>query len=186
MIRLRLLGTVDLRDSQGRELGAVLRRPKLLALLGYLTVARPRGLQRRDTLVALLWPELDHAHARNALSQAVHALRQTLGHAALLARGEEELGVSEEGLGCDVREFETALEAGRAEQALELYGGGLLNGLHRSGGPQFQRWLDEERVRLRPRACAAPQLLTEREPGAGNQGGAARWGRRAAEPSPVE
>src|SRR3989442_5759815 len=88
MIRLRLLGTVDLRDSQGRELGSVLRRPKLLALLGYLTVARPRGLQRRDTLVALLWPELDHAHARNALSQAVHALRQALGHAALLARGE--------------------------------------------------------------------------------------------------
>src|SRR2546429_551216 len=186
MIRLRLLGTVDLRDSQGRELGAVLRRPKLLALLGYLTVARPWGLQRRDTLVALLWPELDHAHARNALSQAVHAVRQALGHAALLARGEEELGVSEEGLGCDVREFETALEAGRAEQALELYRGGLLNGLHVSGVPEFERWLDEERERLRPRACAAPQLLTEREPGAGNQGGAARWGRRAAEPSPVE
>src|SRR5947207_11070225 len=103
MIRLRLLGTVDLRDSQGRELGAVLRRPKLLALLGYLTVARPRGLQRRDTLVALLWPELDHAHARNALSQAVHALRQTLGHAALLARGEEELGVRVECVGRDER-----------------------------------------------------------------------------------
>src|SRR5438067_10996799 len=186
MIRLRLLGTVDLRDSQGRELGAVLRRPKLLALLGYLTVARPRGLQRRDTLVALLWPELDHAHARNALSQAVHALRQTLGHAALLARGEEELGVSEEGLGCDVREFETALEAGRAEQALELYRGGLLNGLHVSGVPEFERWLDEERERLRRRACEAAQLLTEREAGAGNQVGAARWALRLTELSPFD
>src|SRR2546430_466057 len=186
MIRLRLLGTVDLRDSQGRELGAVLRRPKLLALLGYLTVARPQGLQRRDTLVALLWPELDHAHARNALSQAVHASRQTLGHAALLARGEEELGVSEEGLGCDVREFETALEAGRAEQALELYGGGLLNGLHVSGVPEFERWLDEERERLRRRACEAAQLLTERETAAGNQVGAARWARRLTELSPFD
>ena len=186
MIRLRLLGTVDLRDSQGRELGAVLRRPKLLALLGYLTVARPRGLQRRDTLVALLWPELDHAHARNALSQAVHALRQTLGHAALLARGEEELGVSEEGLGCDVREFETALEAGRAEQALELYGGGLLNGLHVSGVPEFERWLDEERERLRRRACEAAQLLTERETATGNQVGAARWALRLTELSPFD
>jgi len=186
MIRLRLLGTVDLRDSQGRELGAVLRRPKLLALLGYLTVARPRGLQRRDTLVALLWPELDHAHARNALSQAVHALRQALGQAALLARGEEELGVSEEGLGCDVREFETALEAGRAEQALELYRGGLLNGLHVSGVPEFERWLDEERERLRRCACEAAQLLTEREVGAGNQVGAARWARRLTELSPFD
>src|SRR5437899_10068977 len=186
MIRLRLLGTVDLRDSQGRELGAVLRRPKLLALLGYLTVARPRGLQRRDTLVALLWPELDHAHARNALSQAVHALRQALGHAALLARGEEELGVSEEGLGCDVREFETALEAGRAEQALELYRGGLLNGLHVSGVPEFERWLDEERERLRRRACEAAQLVTDREAAAGNQVGAARWALRLTELSPFD
>src|SRR6266705_5146192 len=186
MIRLRLLGTVDLRDSQGRELASVLRRPKLLALLGYLTVARPRGLQRRDTLVALLWPELDHAHARNALSQAVHALRQALGHAALLARGEEELGVSEEGLGCDVREFETALEAGRAEQALELYRGGLLNGLHVSGVPEFERWLDEERERLRRCACEAALLLTERETATGNQVGAARWALRLTELSPFD
>src|SRR5256712_10780879 len=176
MIRLRLLGTVDLRDSQGRELGSVLRRPKLLALLGYLTVARPRGLQRRDTLVALLWPELDHAHARNARSQAVHALRQALGHAALLARGEEELGVSEAGLWCDVREFETALEAGRAEQALELYGGGLLNGLHVSGGPEFERWLDEERERPGRRAGEAAQPVTDRGAGAGQPGGGAALG----------
>src|SRR6266516_1072041 len=79
MIRFRMLGSVELRDAQDRELGAVLRRPKLLALLGYLTIARPSGFHRRDTLVALLWPELVHAHARNALSQAVHALRQELG-----------------------------------------------------------------------------------------------------------
>src|SRR2546430_2429288 len=165
MIRLRLLGTVDLRDSQGRELGAVLRRPKLLALLGYLTVARPWGLQRRDTLVALLWPELDHRHARNALSQAVHAVRQALGHAAFLARGEEELGVSEEGLGCDVREFETALEAGRAEQALELYRGGLLKGLHVSGVPEFGRWLAEGRERRPRRACPSAHAPPRRGAG---------------------
>src|SRR3989454_10934793 len=155
MIRLRVLGPGDLRGRQGRELCSVRRPPKLLPLLGYLPVARPRGLQRRDSLVALLWPELDHAHARNALSQAVHALRQALGHAALLARGEEELGVSEEGLGCDVREFETALEAGRAEQGLELYRGGLLHGLHVSGGPEFGRWLGEEGERPRRRAVGA-------------------------------
>src|SRR5438093_561837 len=110
MISFRMLGSVELRDSQGRELDAILRRPKLLALLGYLTIARPWGFQRRDTLVALLWPELDHAHARNALNQAVHALRQALGREVLRARGEEEVGTKEEGISCDVREFETALE----------------------------------------------------------------------------
>jgi len=36
MISFRMLGSVELRDSQGRELDAILRRPKLLALLGYL------------------------------------------------------------------------------------------------------------------------------------------------------
>jgi len=89
-----MLGIVDLRDSQNREIETVLRRPKLLALLGYLAAARPTGFHRRDTLVALLWPELDNAHARNSLRQAVHALRAALGPDAVVARGEEEVGIS--------------------------------------------------------------------------------------------
>jgi len=117
-------GTVDLKDSQDREVQAVLRRPKLLALLGYLAAARPAGFHRRDTLVALLWPEDDNAHARNSLRQAVHALRAALGREAVTARGEEELGLGEQALSCDVCEFAAALEAGAAERALELYRGG--------------------------------------------------------------
>src|SRR2546423_14173617 len=152
MISFRMLGSVELRDSQGREIDAVLRRPKLLALLGYLTIARPWGFQRRDTLVALLWPELDHAHARNALNQAVHALRQALGREVLRARGEEEVGTKEEGISCDVREFETELEAGQAEQAVELYSRCLINGFHATEVPEFERWLDEGRGRGRRRA----------------------------------
>src|SRR2546430_14554475 len=141
MIRFRMLGSVELRDSQGRELDAILRRPKLLALLGYLTIARPWGFQRRDTLVALLWPELDHAHARNALNQAVHALRQALGREVLRARGEEEVGTGADGISCDVREFETALEAGQAEQAVALYRRSLFNGFPVSEGAGFERWV---------------------------------------------
>src|SRR2546430_930911 len=186
MISVRMLGSVELRDSQGRELDAILRRPKLLALLGYLTIARPWGLQRRDTLVALLWPELDHAHARNALNQAVHALRQALGREVLRARGEEEVGTREEGISCDVREFETALEAGQAEQALALYRGSLFNGFHVSEVPEFERWLDEERERLRRRACEGAQLLIERDETARNPVGAARWAQRLTELSPFD
>ena len=186
MISFRMLGSVELRDSQGRELDAILRRPKLLALLGYLTIARPWGFQRRDTLVALLWPELDHAHARNALNQAVHALRQALGREVLRARGEEEVGTREEGISCDVREFETALEAGQAEQALELYRGSLFNGFHVSEVPEFERWLDEERERVRRRACEGAQLLIERDETARNLVGAARWAQRLTELSPFD
>ena len=186
MISFRMLGSVELRDSQGRELDAILRRPKLLALLGYLTIARPWGFQRRDTLVALLWPELDHAHARNALNQAVHALRQALGREALRARGEEEVGTSDEDISCDVREFEAALEADQAEQALELYRGSLFNGFHLSEVPEFERWLDEERERVRRRACGGAQLLIDRDQTARNLVGAARWAQRLTELSPFD
>ena len=186
MLQFRMLGSVELKDSHGREVDAVLRRPKLLALLGYLTIARPRGFHRRDTLVALLWPELDQAHARNALSQAVHALRQALGREVLRTRGEEELGTNEEGLSCDVREFEAALEEGAAERALELYRGSLLNGFHISEVPEFERWLDEERERVRRRACDGAQLLIDRDDGAGNPVGAARWALRLTELSPFD
>lgn len=186
MIRFRMLGTLDLRDAQGHEVHSVLRRPKLLALLGYLAAARPRGFHRRDALVALLWPDLDHQHARNALRQAVHALRSAVGADVMLARGEEELGVNEESLWCDVREFDPALKAREAERALELYRGGLFNGFHLSEVPAFERWLDEERERLRRHACEAAQLLADREAAAGNQVGAARWAMRLTELSPYD
>src|SRR2546422_11624453 len=110
MFRFRVLGTLDLRDAQDRELRAVLHRPKLLALLGYLAAARPAGFHRRDSLLALLWPELDTAHARNALRQAVPSLREALGRDVIMAPGEEELGLSEGALWSDVRGFPAAVE----------------------------------------------------------------------------
>src|SRR3954471_5255742 len=112
MIRFRTLGTLDLRDSQDREIRPLLRSPKLLALLGYLAIARPPGFHRRNTLVALLWPDLDHAHARNARRQAVRSLREGLGQDVLLGRGEDELGINQERFSCDVRELEANLAAG--------------------------------------------------------------------------
>lgn len=184
MIRFWMLGTVDLEDSAGRELRSVLRRPKLLALLGYLATARPFGFLRRDTLVALLWPELDNAHARNALRQAVHSLREALGRDALIARGEEELGLNESCVSCDVREFDRGLGAGQREQALALYRGGLFTGLHVPGVPEFERWLDEERDWLRQRACEAAQALGEAAEAAGRMTDAVTWARRVTDLSP--
>ncbi|HXI63150.1 MAG TPA: BTAD domain-containing putative transcriptional regulator [Gemmatimonadales bacterium] len=186
MLRFRMLGTVDLEDAEGPEVRSVLRRPKLLALLGYLAAARPRGFHRRDTLVAVLWPELDNAHARNALRQAVHSLREALGRDALLARGEEELGLNESCVWCDVRAFDGALDAGQTEQALELYGGGLLTGLHVPGVPEFERWLDEEREDLRRRACRAAQVLSEGAEAAGRVTDAVAWARRLTDLSPFD
>ena len=70
MIELRTLGTLDLRDGAMGEIRRVLAQPKRLALLVYLALAP--AAPRRDSLLALFWPELDQGRARLALRQAVH------------------------------------------------------------------------------------------------------------------
>ena len=142
MFRLWTFGSVDLRGPDGSTVDAVLAQPKRLALLVYLTIARPHGYHRRDALLALFWPELDQEHARGALSGALHHLRKVLGEEAIRSRGTEEVAVSDEHVWCDVAAFEAALEAGRLEEALELYRGNLLEAFHVSGVPDFERWLE--------------------------------------------
>ena len=90
MIRLRLLGTLELRDDE-HELRAVLAQPKRLALLAYLAIATPVGFQRRDTLLALFWRDLDEMHARDALNAALGFLRRSLGTGAITSRGSEDV-----------------------------------------------------------------------------------------------
>src|SRR5438105_1288690 len=181
-----VLGSVDVRGTDGRDLHAVLRHPKRLALLAYIAAARPRGFHRRDALVALFWPELDQLHARNALRQAVHYLREVLGRDVLVARGEEELGVDPQRLTCDVVDSEKCVDAGQHEAALALYRGDLLAAFHVSGAPEFERWLDMERDYLRGRAVAAAMPLVEQEEAHGKALGAARWLRRALEINPYD
>ena len=84
VIELRLLGPIELVGADGRELRSVLTHPKRLAVLAYLAAARPRGFQRRDKLVALFWPELDQARARQALNKAVHHFRRAMGDGAMV------------------------------------------------------------------------------------------------------
>ncbi|MGH7476163.1 MAG: AfsR/SARP family transcriptional regulator, partial [Longimicrobiales bacterium] len=155
MIRFVLFGSLELQDSTGAELRSVLSQPKRTALLAYLAAAEPRGWQRRDTLLALLWPEREEERARAALSKAVHHLRRALGEDALESRGNEELRLNPDLVWCDVAAFADALEAGEPERALALYRGELLEGFHLSDAPEFERWLDAERARLKSRAQEA-------------------------------
>jgi DNA-binding SARP family transcriptional activator len=184
VIRFRAFGSPDLRGDEASELRAVLTQPRLLALLAYLALARPRTFQRRDLLVALFWPELNTEQARNALRQAVHRLRRALGEGVLVGRGAEELGLDAARFWSDVGALEEALEAGCLEEALDLYRGDLLPGFHVSDAPEFERWLDEERDRLRRRAVGAAWSLADRSVAAGETTAAAHWARVAAALTP--
>ncbi len=184
MIELRTLGRLELRDPEGRDLRAVFSASKLTALLTYLAIAPPRGFHRRDTLVALLWPELDQEHARGALRQALYTIRSSITDGTLLRAGDEQIGLDTTGFWCDAVAFEAFVDEGRFAEALALYRGDLLEGFHLSGCLEFERWLATERRRLKQRAGDAAWSLAERAEAEGASAEATRWGRRAAALSP--
>lgn len=138
-------------------------QPKRLALFAYLAITA--RIHRRDRLVAMFWPELDDAHARGALSQAVSFLRREVGRSTLsplfVARGGEELGLEPGAVWCDATAFLNAVKTGQNGEALELYRGDLLEGFHISGGAEFDEWLESERARFREGAAKAAQWAAE-------------------------
>ena len=186
MIELRTLGGLDLHDSQGRELRVIFAASKRAALLTYLAIATPRGFHRRDTLLALLWPELDQEHARGALRQALHLIRRSMTDGALLAEGDDEIALDRDAFWCDAVAFEQLLDEGQVEEALALYRGELLEGFHLSGCLEFERWLEDERRRLKQRAAEAAWSLAQQALAGGRMAEAARWGRRALALSPYD
>src|SRR5438552_1195628 len=186
MIRLRTLGAVDLKDSEGRELRPLLTQPKRLALLTYLALAGSSGFSRRDTVAALFWPELDEEHARGSLRQALRFLRRSLGERVIVSRGEEEIGVDRGVLRCDATAFMEACEAGRDAEALDLYQGAFLDGFFVSeAAPELERWVEDERIDLRRRAAASAWALADGYRLAGDRHGAAALARRAAGVGPA-
>jgi len=182
-IELRTLGELGLQGSDRRELCAILAQPKRLALLIYLAVST--HWQRRDSVVALFWPDLDTDHARGALRQALRFIRRELGGGVLGGRSEEELGFHGGTLWCDVTAFERACETGRLAEALPLYRGDFLGGFFVSGAsPEFDHWVAAKRARLRNLAVEAARTLAERCEADGDAAAAIRWARRAFELSP--
>jgi DNA-binding SARP family transcriptional activator/TolB-like protein/Tfp pilus assembly protein PilF len=158
----------------------VLAQPKRVALLTYLRLARPRGQHRRDTLVAMFWPDQDEERARNSLSQAVHFLRRSLGADTIVSHDGDALSVAADRIWCDVQEFESALDGGRLDEALALYRGDLLEGFHVGNAPDFERWLDSERQRLAQRYDKAVEsIATEREAARDFEGAVLNWRRLA-------
>ena len=185
MIALRTLGALDLSASDGRDVRAVLRQPKRCALLVYLALAGPEQFRRRDTVVALFWPESDEQHARGALRQALTFLRRELGVGIVATRGEEEIGLEPGAVSIDVREFERSCDTGNHADAFALYRGDFLDGFFLSdAGQAFEQWVDEQRGRLRGMAARAAWAVAESRRAAGDVSGALEMARRAASFSP--
>jgi DNA-binding SARP family transcriptional activator/TolB-like protein len=186
MIQLCTLGSLDLRAVDGREVRSVLAQPKRLALLVYLAVGVPGGFARRDTLLAMFWPESSDERARGALRQAILYLRRSLGEGVLVNRAEDELGIAHGSIQCDATEFRTALARGDEEAALALYRGDLLAGFFLADAPGFEQWLEAERAGLRSDAAAAAWKLAEAATAGGDDLAAVEWARRGVELAPLD
>jgi serine/threonine-protein kinase len=165
-IAVFLLGGIEIRGIDHEVADRVLAQAKLTALLAFLALSPAQRPQRRDRIVAMLWPELDQTRARAALRKAVHALRACLGADALRSRGDEEIALAMPPISCDAVELAAAADSGKMLRAVELYRGELMPGFHLSGCVEFERWLEEERINARERAAASAwglAIVLERE-----------------------
>ena len=122
------------------------RRLALLALLA----AAPTGSVSRERIAALLFPEADAAHSRRGLSDALHAVRRTLGRDAVLAVGDE-LRLNPALVQSDVAAYEAADAAGDVDRAIALYQGPFLDGFFVSDAPELERWVEDVRQRFAAR-----------------------------------
>lgn len=160
---LALLGTPQLTHTQLGQIG--LPNRKALALLSYLVVGAPAP-QSRETLLALLWPELNDAEARNNLRVTWAWLRQRLGDSTgsepTLHSTRLDLGFHPQAdLWCDLHEFNSLMRRcdqhqhrsrgqcsdcqERMVKAVALYQGDFLSGLTLDGCPEFEAWLCVQR-----------------------------------------
>jgi DNA-binding SARP family transcriptional activator/tetratricopeptide (TPR) repeat protein len=142
LINLRLLGTPSLEVDGAAVLGRSAQR-KRIALLAILADAGEPGVSR-DRVVGLLWPDSDPGKARRVLSEALYVLKKELGDGVVRQRGEN-LSLNREIVWTDLWAAREALDAGRAAEAVEVYGGPFLDGFAIEGSAEFEHWADAVR-----------------------------------------
>jgi DNA-binding SARP family transcriptional activator/TolB-like protein len=186
MLRLRLLGSRELERTDQGDTNAVFAQPKRFALLAYMACRADR-FHRRDTLLAVFWPELDTFAARRALRNALYQLKIALGEDVFVARGDGELRIDGAKLWCDVPALGEALAAAHYDEAVELYRGGFLEGVHVSGvGEEFETWLQQERAQALERVLRALEHLCREHEAAGRLAAAAQAAIRATQLAPFD
>ncbi|MEP6494821.1 MAG: BTAD domain-containing putative transcriptional regulator [bacterium] len=186
MLRLRLLGSGELERTDQGDATALFAQPKRFALLAYMACRADR-YHRRDTLLAVFWPELDTFAARRALRNALYQLRLALGDDVFVSRGDNELMVDRAKLWCDVTALGDALTDARYDEAVALYRGELLEGVHVSGvGEEFETWLQQERAQALERVLRALEQLYRQHESEGRLAAAIQGATRATQLAPFD
>ncbi|MFL5612470.1 MAG: BTAD domain-containing putative transcriptional regulator [Gemmatimonadaceae bacterium] len=185
MFRLLTLGRCELFTDSLGEWSLLTTQPKRFALLTFLAVDAEGAVHRRDTLMAMFWPDWDETHARAALRKALHHLRRLVGPAVIVTSGTEEVSLDTEAIWCDARSLRAFALQGRHSDAVSHYEGEFLPGFHLSDVPEFERWADTQRQRLRATAFESALALVRIAHRNRTVDVAARWAQRAVEIDPI-
>jgi TolB-like protein/DNA-binding SARP family transcriptional activator len=157
-ILARLLGGLELRDEERKELTLPTRKSR--ALLAFLIIESDKW-QTRERLAGLLWSDRQQAQARHSLTQALGAIRK-LGDGAgvtLIESDSERVRLLAGAINADTLLFRQSLR-GDATRAAEVYAGPLLDGFTRVDSA-FDEWLATERAAFHEQACTALRHAVE-------------------------
>lgn len=143
---LQTLGCLSL-HANGPNGPELIPSSKPLAVLAVLAIL-PEHSATREFLARLLWPDVDHSHARGSLRQALHKLSKVL-DAELVIADDGTLTLDRNLLTVDVLELDRAIEAKDYERAVELWGGTFLAGLERKAGSELSHLIEAHNERVR-------------------------------------
>lgn len=172
MLQLKVLGTLSLFDGT-RLVPPEARQKRRIALLALLAVAGKRGISR-DRLQSYLWPESSSERARHALDQLVYAARRSLGLNPILAEGRD-MRLDRAIIETDLNQFDEAIAAGKLTEAVALYGGPLLDGMHISDSRELESWIDTERAEAQSRYQKALEFLATSAATSNDHAAAVSW-----------
>jgi DNA-binding SARP family transcriptional activator len=134
--------------------------------------------------MALLWPELDAASARNNLKQTVFAIRHALG-VEVFDRSTANLRLNTALIAVDLHHFERALAVGAHDDAVADYTGPFLDGFFLPNLSEFERWVERVRQRIALAYARALETLAVQARLRGDTTAGVHWYRRLVEHDPV-
>ncbi|MHC4094126.1 MAG: BTAD domain-containing putative transcriptional regulator [Planctomycetota bacterium] len=174
MYTLRFLGGASIEGPEGPVAGPAVQARRL-AFLACLAVARGQPVFR-DKLIAMFWPESAPESARHSVREMIYVLNHELKDAPVEVVGNG-LRIDPERCASDVAAFQNAIESGDLERAVELYGGGFLDGLFLKDALEFEEWAREERDRFSRAYAQALAGLAENASERGDHQKAVSWWR---------
>jgi DNA-binding SARP family transcriptional activator len=176
---LHLLGRLGLETAVGTP--PVRLQPRRLALLALIATAEYGA--RRDVLMGRLWPESSQAAARNALKQAIFGIRAALPEGAL--QGRDTLWLDTTLVQVDRTLFLEAVEREDWQEAVRVYGGRFLDGVHVKGAYDFEVWASGEADRLAGHHAHCLEALAREAEERGAMSEAIRWWHARVHASPL-